>query len=47
MLWIENCMTIVPVIFIGSALLMLKKYPITKERFEEIQRQLAERKAKE
>lgn len=45
LLWIENCMTIVPVIFIALALLMLKKYPITKEKFAEIQRQLAERKA--
>lgn len=46
MLWIENCMTIVPVIFLILAWLSLKKYPITKERFAEIQRQLAERKAK-
>ena len=47
MLWIENCLTIVPVIFIALALLSLKKYPITKEKFAEIQRQLAERKAQE
>ena len=47
MLWIENCLTIVPVIFLALALLSLKKYPITKERFAEIQKQLAERKASE
>lgn len=47
LLWIENCMTVVPVIFLALALYSLKKYPITKEKFAEIQRQLAERKAKE
>jgi GPH family glycoside/pentoside/hexuronide:cation symporter len=45
LLWIENCLTIVPVIFLALAWFSLKKYPITKERFAEIQRQLTERKA--
>lgn len=44
LLWIENCLTIVPVIFLALAWFSLKKYPITKERFAEIQRQLTERK---
>ena len=47
LVWIENCLTVVPVIFLIMAGFFLKKYPITKEKFEEIQRQLAERKAKE
>lgn len=46
MLWIENCLTIVPMVFLALALFFLNKYPITKENFAEIQRQLAERKAK-
>ena len=47
LVWIENCLTVVPVIFLFMAGFFLKKYPITKEKFAEIQRQLAERKANE
>lgn len=41
---VELSVTILPACFLLLALLCLKKYPITKARFEEIQRQLAERK---
>ena len=41
---VELSVTILPAIFLILALVCMKKYPITKARFEEIQRQLAERK---
>lgn len=44
LLWVENSMTIVPAIFMVLAFIALKKYPITKKRFEEIQSELAKRK---
>lgn len=44
LVWVENSMTIVPAIFIVMALAALKKYPITKQRFQEIQAELARRK---
>lgn len=44
---VESSVTILPACFLVMALLCLKKYPITKERFAEIQRQLAERKTKD
>lgn len=44
MIWIGNCLSVIPAILLIAALLMLKKYPITKERFAEIQQVLAERK---
>lgn len=44
LVWVENSMTIVPAIFIVMALTALKKYPITKQRFQEIQAELARRK---
>ncbi|MBP3385118.1 MAG: MFS transporter [Firmicutes bacterium] len=47
LIYIENCVTILPAIFLVLAVLALKKYPITKERFEEIQAELAKRKGEE
>lgn len=44
LVWVENAATILPAAFLVLAILALYKYPITKKRFEEIQRQLAERK---
>lgn len=44
---VEFCATILPAIFLVFAFIALKKYPITKERFEEIQRELAKRKGDE
>ena len=45
MLWIENSLTWIPAIFIMLSFAALKMYPITKERFREIQAELAKRKA--
>lgn len=42
--WVENSVTIVPAIFLVLAFISLYKYPITKKRFEEIQRKLEEKK---
>lgn len=42
--WVENSITVIPAIFLVLAFVALYKYPITKKRFEEIQRQLEERK---
>lgn len=42
--WVENSVTIVPAVFLVLAFCALSCYPITKKRFEEIQRQLAEKK---
>lgn len=42
--WVENSVTILPAFFLILALIALSRYPITRKRFEEIQRQLAERK---
>lgn len=44
--WVENSVTIVPAIFLVLAFCALYRYPITKKRFEEIQRQLEEKKKK-
>ena len=44
MLWVENSMTLIPALFVVLSLIALKKYPITKERFAEIQAELARRK---
>ncbi|MBP3385117.1 MAG: MFS transporter [Firmicutes bacterium] len=41
MLWVENSMTLIPALFVVLSLIALKKYPITKERFAEIQAELA------
>lgn len=41
--WVENSVTIIPAIFLILAFIALYKYPITKERFEEIQRKLEEK----
>ena len=41
---VELSVTVLPAVFLVLAFVCMKKYPITKERFEEIQRQLAERK---
>ena len=43
--WVENSMTVVPAVFVLLSFAALKKYPITKARFEEIQAELAKRKA--
>ena len=40
---VELSVTVLPAAFLVLALVCLKKYPITKARFEEIQRQLAQR----
>ena len=45
--WVENSVTIVPACFLVLAFCALYRYPITKKRFEEIQRQLEEKKKKE
>ena len=45
--WVENSMTIVPAVFVVLSFLALKKYPITKQRFQEIQAELAKRKAEQ
>lgn len=42
--WVENSVTIIPAIFLVLAFIALYKYPITKKRFEEIQRKLEEKK---
>lgn len=44
MLWIENSLTWIPAIFVLLSFVALKMYPITKERFAEIQAELAKRK---
>ena len=44
MRWVENCVTVIPAIFLVLAFLALYRYPITKKRFEEIQRQLKAKK---
>lgn len=44
LVWVENSATVIPAVFLGLAFVALYKYPITKKRFEEIQRQLEERK---
>lgn len=44
LLWVENSVTIVPAIFLVLAFIALYKYPITKERFVEIQKKLEEKK---
>lgn len=41
---VELSVTVLPAVFLIFALVCMKKYPITRARFEEIQRQLAERK---
>ena len=43
---VELSVTVLPAAFLVLALVCLKKYPITKAKFEEIQRQLAEKKNK-
>lgn len=43
---VELSVTVLPAVFLVLAFVCMKKYPITKERFEEIQRKLAERKNK-
>lgn len=42
--WVENSMTLIPAVFVILSLIALKKYPITKQRFQEIQAELAKRK---
>ena len=42
--WVENSVTIIPAIFLILAFIALYKYPITKKRFEEIQKKLEEKK---
>ncbi len=44
LMWVENSVTILPACFLVLAFLALYKYPITKEKFREIQRQLEERR---
>lgn len=41
--WVQNSVTVLPAGFLILAMIALSRYPITKERFEEIQRKLAER----
>lgn len=45
--WVETSVTILPAIFLVLAFISLYKYPITKKRFEEIQRELERRKKNE
>lgn len=40
MTWIENCMFVIPVVFLLAACLCVKKYPITKRVFLDIQSKL-------
>lgn len=41
--WVQNSVTVIPACFLVLALIALSRYPITKKKFEEIQRKLAER----
>ena len=41
--WVQNSVTVIPACFLIMAMIALSRYPITKKRFEEIQRKLAER----
>lgn len=45
--WVETSVTVLPAIFLVLAFISLYKYPITKKRFEEIQRELQRRKKNE
>lgn len=42
--WVETSVTVLPAIFLVLALVALYKYPITKKRFQEIQKELERRK---
>ncbi|MCI9595740.1 MAG: MFS transporter [Firmicutes bacterium] len=42
--WVETSVTVLPAIFLVLALAALYKYPITKKRFQEIQKELERRK---
>lgn len=43
--WIHNCATVVPAIFLVITCIAVFKYPITREAYEKIKQQLAERDA--
>lgn len=44
--WVETSVTVLPAIFLALAFIALYQYPITKKRFDEIQRELEKRKKK-
>lgn len=42
--WVENSLIVIPAVFMVMTVVMVYLYPITKKKFEEIQRELAERR---